>query len=123
MFLISEKLEYITKELPEIEQQIRKIKSEIMLLRKEEDLLTERLNKSALVEDFEKTILDLNKQFERKGNLEEQKRLWIYSQEKLANIDKDLNEINQGIISKDSQIQNRITEFNKYFAHILLTFA
>jgi uncharacterized protein YydD (DUF2326 family) len=114
--LISEKLEYITKELPEIEQQIRKIKSEIMLLRKEEDLLTERLNKSALVEDFEKTILDLNKQFELKGNLEEQKRLWIYSQEKLANIDKDLNEINQGIISKDSQIQNRITEFNKYFS-------
>lgn len=113
--LISEKLEYITKELPEIEQQIRKIKSEIIVLRKVEDTLTESLNKSALVEDFEKTILDLNKQFERKGNLEEQKRLWLYSQEKLASIDKDLNAINQGISSKDSQIQNRITEFNKYF--------
>lgn len=114
--LISEKLEYITKELPEIEQQIRRIKSEIIVLRKEEDTLTERLNKSALVEDFEKTILDLNKQFERKGNLEEQKRLWIYSQEKLADIDKNLIAINQGISSKDSQIQNRITEFNKYFS-------
>lgn len=114
--LISEKLEYITKELPEIEQQIRKIKSEIIVLRKEEDTLTESLNKSALVEDFEKTILDLNKQFERKGNLEEQKRLWLYSQEKLADIDKELNAINQGISSKDSQIQNRITEFNKYFS-------
>ena len=114
--LISEKLEYITKELPEIEQQIRKIKSDIIILRKEEDTLTEILNKSALVEDFEKTILDLNKQFERKGNLEEQKRLWIYSQEKLADIDKDLNDINQGISSKDSQIQNRITGFNKYFS-------
>ena len=114
--LISEKLEYITKELPEIEQQIRKIKSEIIVLRNEEDTLTESLNKSALVEDFEKTILDLNKQFERKGNLEEQKRLWLYSQEKLAGIDKELNTINQGISSKDSQIQNRITEFNKYFS-------
>ncbi|MNQ54997.1 hypothetical protein D3C85_690780 [compost metagenome] len=114
--LISEKLEYITKELPEIEQQIRKIKSEIIVLRKEEDTLTESLNKSALVEDFEKTILDLNNQFERKGNLEEQKRLWLYSQEKLADIDKELNAINQGISSKDSQIQNRITEFNKYFS-------
>nr|WP_315174080.1 DUF2326 domain-containing protein [uncultured Flavobacterium sp.] len=114
--LISEKLEYITKELPEIELQIRKIKSEIIVLRKEEDSLTESLNKSALVEDFEKTILDLNKQFERKGNLEEQKRLWLYSQEKLADIDKELNAINQGISSKDSQIQNRITEFNKYFS-------
>lgn len=114
--LIFEKLEYITKELPEIEQQIRKIKSEIILLRKEEDVLTETLNKSALVEDFEKTILDLNKQFERKGNLEEQKRLWLYSQGKLAEIDENLNKINQGISSKDSQIQNRITEFNKYFS-------
>lgn len=114
--LISEKLEYITKELPEIEQQIRKIKSEIIVLRNEEDALTETLNKSALVEDFEKTILDLNKQFERKGNLEEQKRLWLYSQEKLAGIDESLNAINQGISSKDSQIQNRITEFNKYFS-------
>ena len=113
--LISEKLEYITKELPEIEQQIRKIKSEIIVLRNDEDALTETLNKSALVEDFEQTILDLNKQFERKGNLEEQKRLWLYSQEKLADIDDNLNKINQGISSKDSQIQNRITEFNKYF--------
>ena len=114
--LISEKLEYITKELPEIEQQIRKIKSEIIVLRKEEDTLTERFNKSALVEDFEKTILDLNKQFERKGNLEEQKRLWLYSIDKLAEIDKNLDAINQGIVSKDSQIQNRITEFNKFFS-------
>ena len=114
--LISEKLEYITKELPEIEQQIRKIKSEIIVLRKEEDTLTEKLNKSALVADFEKTILDLNKLFERKGNLEEQKRLWIYSQEKLAEIDDNLNAINQGISSKDNQIQHRITEFNKYFS-------
>ncbi len=114
--LISEKLEYITKELPELEQQIRKIKSNIIVLRKNEDKLTETLNKSALVEDFEKTILDLNKQFERKGNLEEQKRLWLYSQEKLTAIDDSLNAINQGISSKDSQIQNRITEFNKYFS-------
>jgi uncharacterized protein YydD (DUF2326 family) len=114
--LISEKLEYITKELPEIEQQIRKVKSEIIVLRNEEDALTETLNKSALVEDFEKTILDLNKQFERKGNLEEQKKLWLYSQEKLLGIDNDLNLINQGISSKDSQIQSRITEFNKYFS-------
>lgn len=114
--LISEKLEFITKELPEIEQQIRKIKSEIIVLRKEEDSLTETLNKSALVEDFEKTILDLNKHFERKGNLEEQKRLWLYSQEKLSEIDENLNAINQGISSKDRQIQNRITEFNKYFS-------
>jgi len=102
--------------LPDIEQQIRKVKSEITILQKAEHALTETLNKSALVEDFEKTILELNKQFERKGNLEEQKRLWIYSIEKLAQIDENLNAINLGISSKDSQIQSRVTEFNKYFS-------
>lgn len=114
--LISEKLDYITKELPEIEQQIRKIKSEIIVLRKDEDALTETLNKSTLIEEFESTTLDLNKKFERKGNLEEQKRLWLYSQEKLAEIDENLNAINKGISLKDSQIQSRVTTFNKYFS-------
>ena len=114
--LISEKLQYITKELPEIDQQIRKSKSDIAILRKEEDLLTSKLNKSSLVEDFEAIILELNKQFEKKGNLEEQKRLWLYSQEKLNEIDDSLSKINLGISSKDSQIQSRVTEFNKYFS-------
>jgi uncharacterized protein YydD (DUF2326 family) len=114
--LISEKLEYITKELPQIEQQIRKVKSEIIVLRKDEDALIETLNNSVLVEDFENIILELNKQFERKGNLEEQKRLWLYSLEKSSAIDKSLNAINLGISSKDIQIQSRVTEFNKYFS-------
>jgi uncharacterized protein YydD (DUF2326 family) len=114
--LIKEKLEYITKELPEIEQQIRKIKSEINILRQKEIDLANKLNSSAQVDDFEKVILDLNKQFERKGNLEEQKRLWLNSQVKLAQIEDDLRIINEGISSKDNQIQNRITEFNKYFS-------
>ncbi len=114
--LISEKLEYISKELPEIEQQIKKTKAEIISLRREESVLTVLLSKSAVAEDFEKVVLELNKQFERKGNLEEQKRLWQYSTEKLSQIDTDLKAINDGITSKDEQIQNRITEFNKYFS-------
>jgi len=114
--LISEKLEYITKELPEIDQLIRKTTSKIASLRKEEDKLINTLNKSTLAEDFEKVISALNKQFERKENLEEQKRLWLDSQEKLTRIDNDLRAINEGISSNDNQIQNRITEFNKYFS-------
>ena len=114
--LIHEKIEYISKELPLIERKIREIKSEIITLRREEDKLVSTLNKSILVEDFEKIIIDLNKLFERKGNLEEQKRLWIDSQKKLTEIDDSLKEINEGISSKDNQIQNRITEFNKYFS-------
>jgi len=102
--------------LPEIDQLIRKTTSKIASLRKEEDKLINTLNKSTLAEDFEKVISALNKQFERKENLEEQKRLWLDSQEKLTRIDNDLRAINEGISSNDNQIQNRITEFNKYFS-------
>ena len=60
--------------------------------------------------------MQLNEQFERKGKLEEQKRLWKESQATLNQIDEDLKAINDGISSKDNQIQSRITEFNKYFS-------
>lgn len=116
--LISEKLEYITKELPELEQSIRKLRNEILNLRTKEDELSEKLQKSGVTEDLERIVVDLNQQFERKGNLEEQKRLWESSNEKLLRIDKELDSINQGISSKDELIQSRIREFNKYFSEM-----
>ncbi len=116
--LISEKLEYITKELPELEQSIRKLRNEILNLRTKEDELSEKLQKSGVTEDLERIVVDLNQQFERKGNLEEQKRLWESSNEKLLRIDTELDSINQGISSKDELIQSRIREFNKYFSEM-----
>jgi len=116
--LISEKLEYITKELPELHQSIRKLRNEILNLRTREDELSEKLQKSGVTEDLERIVVDLNQQFERKGNLEEQKRLWESSNEKLLRIDKELDSINQGISSKDELIQSRIREFNKYFSEM-----
>lgn len=116
--LIAEKLEYITKELPELEQSIRKLKNQILILRTKEDELSEKLQKSGVTEDLEIIVTDLNKQFERKGNLDEQKRLWEFSNEKLKRIDAELDSINQGISSNDELIQSRIREFNKYFSEM-----
>jgi uncharacterized protein YydD (DUF2326 family) len=116
--LIAEKLGYITKEIPELEQSIRKLKNEILILRTKEDELSEKLQKSGVTEDLERIVTDLNKQFERKGNLDEQKRLWESSNEKLKRIDTELDSINQGISSKDELIQSRIREFNKYFSEM-----
>lgn len=116
--LIAEKLEYITKELPELEKSIRKLRNEILILRTKEDELSEKLQKSGVTEDLARIVTDLNKQFERKGNLDEQKRLWESSNEKLKRIDTELDSINQGISSKDELIQSRIREFNKYFSEM-----
>lgn len=116
--LISEKVEYITKELPELQKKITGAKSTLLRLRNKEDELTEVLKKSGISEDLEKIVIELNKQHERKGKLEEQKRLWISSNENLERINTDLKNINEGLYSKDAIIQSRITEFNKYFSEM-----
>ncbi len=118
--LITEKLEYITKELPELDSKIQSIKSEIEDYQITERKLTKSINQSTEIESFKNTIIDLNKLYERKGNLEGHKKLWIDSKHKLDRIERELDEINKGIYSEDNQIQSRIKEFNKYFTQVSL---
>ena len=116
--LINEKLKYITKELPELEEAITNAKEDLKALQRNEKLLTISIEKSGFTEDLESIVAELNKLHEKKGSLEEQKRLWESSMEKLRIIDIDLNIINKGITSKDEIIQNRITHFNKFFSDL-----
>ncbi|MCD6010680.1 MAG: hypothetical protein K0Q79_542 [Flavipsychrobacter sp.] len=116
--LISEKITYITKELPELEKSINKTKNELKALQRQEKLLTISIEKSGFTDDLELIIVDLNKLYEKKGSLEEKKRLWETSLNKLAAIETDLQSINDNIISKDSIIQSRITHFNNFFSEL-----
>ncbi len=114
--LLNEKLKYITKELPELEVSINQTKIRLKALQRIESLLTIKIKKSGFTEDLELIVIELNKLSEKKGSLEEQKRLWESSIEKLRNIETELNGINEGITSGDDLIQSRITLFNKYFS-------
>ena len=116
--LIREKLKYITKELPDLAYTINKTKTEIRELQREEKVFSKIIEKSGFTEELEIVILELNKLHEKKGSLEEQKRLWESSNDKLHTIENELNDINIGIVSKDDIIQNRITLFNKYFSEL-----
>lgn len=116
--LLNEKLKYITKELPELEATINQTKIRLTAFQRKESLLTIKLKKSGFTEDLEIIVIELNKLSEKKGSLEEQKRLWESSIEKLKNIENELNGINEGITSGDDLIQNRITLFNKYFSDL-----
>lgn len=116
--LINEKLKYITKELPDLDSSINAAKAELKAHQRQEKLLILSIEKSGFTEDLEAIILELNKLSEKKGSLEEQKRLWESSNEKLKSIESDLNSINDGIISKDDLIQSRITHFNTFFSDL-----
>ncbi len=113
--LISEKLNYITKELPNLEKRISAQKAELKQLRRKEVALTEKVQKSGVAEDLEKIIAELSKHFEIKGNLEEQKRLWEVSNAKMQRIEEELSLVDKDITSNDDLIRSRVTQFNKYF--------
>jgi len=116
--LVREKLNYILKELPDIQKNIADTKIKIAELSRLEIELSKKLQKTGITEDLEKIVSELNTLFEKKGAFEEQKRLWVKSNEHLMQIRVRLNDINNGILSNDSLIQNRISSFNKYFSEI-----
>jgi uncharacterized protein YydD (DUF2326 family) len=113
--LISEKLKYITKELPVLQKSIADANSKLSNLYLQETELTEKLKKAGVAEDLEKIVLEINQQYEKKGHLEEQVQIWKDSKRRLDEINKKINIINNAIISKDDLITSRITEFNRHF--------
>ncbi len=116
--MIAEKLKFITQEIPALEENINSTKREITSLLLEEKSTSQKLLKTGAIEELQKVITELNIAYEKKGMLEEQKRFWESSNEKIKLIDEELNTINKGIASKDELIQNRIATFNKFFTAI-----
>ena len=116
--LIDEKIKYIEKELPSLTEKLKLISKEINSIRRREKELSEFIGASEYNDDYDKILIDLNSLFERKGNLEERKKYWITSNEKLDRINGELETINTEINSKDTLIQKRVTLFNKYFTKI-----
>jgi uncharacterized protein YydD (DUF2326 family) len=116
--LLNEKIKYIEIELPSITEDLKSISKDISILRKREKELSDYVSSSDYSDDYDKILIELNSLYERKGNLEERKKIWLASNEKLERISKELETINSEINSKDSLIQNRLTLFNKFFTKI-----
>lgn len=116
--LLDEKIKYIQEELPSLTEKLKTTSKDVSSLRRREKELSEFVSASEYSDDYDKILIELNSFFERKGNLEERKKFWITSNEKLNRINEDLETINSEINSKDSIIQKRITLFNKYFTKI-----
>lgn len=116
--LLNEKIKYIEIELPALTERLKSISKNLYLLRNKEKELSKFVSVSEYSDDYDKILIELNSLFETKGNLEERKKYWIKSNEKLERINEELEIINSKINSKDSIIQKRITLFNKYFTKI-----
>jgi uncharacterized protein YydD (DUF2326 family) len=116
--MVTEKLNFIMKEMPELSLEILGLEREQSRLLVEELTLTESLKKQGAFSAFQNIVTDVNAAFEKKGNLEEQLRLWTGSVTSLAKIDEELGKIDKGIESLDESIQEKVASFNEIFSAI-----
>lgn len=116
--ILKEKSKYLTIELPDLEYEIRNKKRLVDSLLNTERELSEKLHKAGAIEDLQNIINELSTAYERKGNIEEQKRMWENSISVLKEYETELQKINSGIDSLDETIKQRVRDFNEYFSKI-----
>jgi uncharacterized protein YydD (DUF2326 family) len=116
--MLTEKLSFVTKELPSIKEDIARLNEELQSALTNELTLSRKLGRDGTIEELENLIRDLNTKFQQKGKYEEQFRQWNTATEKLESIEKELQEINDGISSYDAELEESISSFNKLFSKI-----
>ena len=116
--MINNKIKFLTKDLDGLLSEIDSLKLELNVLLEKEKGLSFKLKSLGVLEGLEEIIKQLNTEYERKGNYEEQKRLLEDSECRLRQYENELSEINKGLSNKKEFITNRVKHFNTFFAKI-----
>lgn len=116
--MIAEKVIFITKELPEINQKLMQLNFEIQQdLVKEKDCV-DKLQKLDAMEELDIIIGALNTKYERKGRWMEQIDQLNASNKELERLEENLKYINEDIEKLNPLVQQRIARFNEFFSDI-----
>lgn len=116
--MLSEKIEFISKELPHVESALAASNKKLQEAVASENELSEKLKKAGAIEELETIIQSLNTKHQQKGMYEEQLRQWKTSTKNLEDIEKKLKKINDDISSYGDELEESIAAFNKFFSKI-----
>jgi len=116
--MISEKIHYVTEELPSLQDKLIKTVSAIQLNLNKEKKFVEALQKSNALDEIQIVISELNDMYEQKGRLEEKSEQLQKTKKALVDIDNELVVIDKSIFSLDKAIQERVSTFNGFFSGI-----
>lgn len=116
--MINNKINFLTKDLDGLLSEIDSLKLELNALLEKDKGLSSKLKSLGVLEGLEEIIKQLNIEYERKGNYEEQKRLLEDSEKRLKQYEDELSEINKGLSNQKEFITNRVKHFNTFFAKI-----
>lgn len=116
--MVKEKLSFITEELPSLDNEIGKLKKALQFNLNKEKTLADGLIKVESNRSWKDLVNELNSNYEKKGSLEESKKLWETSNALLQDKLVQLEVINSEIQSKDASFKSNITRFNTFFSDI-----
>jgi uncharacterized protein YydD (DUF2326 family) len=118
--MIIQKIDFIKKELPIIEQQIEHKDNLLKRLLEDEKKLANIIAKSDSFEELEAVIIQLNEKFQKKGEYENIIQLLEEVDNNLKEYNGQLKEIDDELFSDsfEQTVKDQLRKFNKYFASI-----
>ena len=118
--MIVEKISFITKELPSLNDRIENEKRTLKELLCDEKELSLKISKSDSFNDLEKIISEINERYRLKGEYEN--IIFQINEVDLIieEIEKELENIDQYLYSStfEEKLKKQITKFNKYFSSV-----
>lgn len=118
--MVDEKVRYISKDLPLLEQTISSKESELRSLSRLEDEYIRDIDESGAIEDMEQIILALNDRHRRRGELETIIEQITMVDESIEDVRAQLAELDRSLFSEGTveRINAQLAKFNRHFAAI-----
>ena len=121
--MLREKVAYVTKELPKLEQTILERSESLKLLIRQQDALTEKINHSDTFEALEKLMSELNEKYRKKGEYEKTIAQLREVDGNLATYNRELTAIDDLLFSDGfgDVVREQVRKFNTFFSEISST--
>jgi uncharacterized protein YydD (DUF2326 family) len=118
--MVESKIRFITKDLPEIDEQLTAQREYLKRLLAEENELSAVIIQSDSFDVLEQLIVELNTRYQKKGNFENTVRQLSDVESRLAELKEELAAIDNDLFSDEFalKIKEQINKFNRYFSSV-----
>lgn len=118
--MITEKIKFISKDLPKLEADLIRQEQGLKILLQEEETLTAKIAKGESFEELEILISEMNEKYRRKGELENTIQQLNECDNNLSLLEKQLNEIDDVLFSDESEqrVKEQVNKFNRFFSKV-----
>lgn len=118
--MVTEKIRYISKDIPILEASIAEREEELRLLILAERSHVDEIAESGSVEDIEEIVVALNERYRRKGEYEKVIAQITAVDDSISGIRAELKELEKSLFSEATaaRLQSQLTKFNRHFSAV-----